>query len=82
MDETPQYWFAAKRYGWGWGFPLTWQGWVVYAVWLVGLIVLLRHFAVPHHPLRILIITIGMLIPLTGICYWKGEPLRLPWRNR
>lgn len=22
-------WFPAKRYGWGWGLPVTWQGWVV-----------------------------------------------------
>jgi|HubBroStandDraft_1064217.scaffolds.fasta_scaffold2904925_1 broad specificity phosphatase PhoE len=82
MDETPRYWFAAKLFGWGWGLPLTWEGWVVYGVWLVGFIALLRHFAVPQHPLRILIITIGTLIPLTAICYWKGEPLRPPWRNR
>ena len=26
------YWFPAKRYGWGWGVPNTWQGWVVVAV--------------------------------------------------
>jgi hypothetical protein len=24
-------WFRAKKYGWGWGLPLTWQGWVVFA---------------------------------------------------
>jgi hypothetical protein len=22
-------WFPAKRYGWGWGLPSAWQGWVV-----------------------------------------------------
>ncbi|HTS17465.1 MAG TPA: hypothetical protein VMP11_07825 [Verrucomicrobiae bacterium] len=22
-------WFRAKRYGWGWGLPCAWQGWVV-----------------------------------------------------
>ncbi len=24
-----KFWFPAKKYGWGWGFPVTWQGWVV-----------------------------------------------------
>lgn len=24
-DQQPRYWFAAKRYGWGWGMPLTWE---------------------------------------------------------
>lgn len=36
---TPEYWFATRppAHGWGWGAPLTWQGWVV----LVGFFVLL-----------------------------------------
>jgi hypothetical protein len=29
VTHEPNYWFPAKRYGWGWGFPGTWQGWVV-----------------------------------------------------
>ena len=39
------YWFRAKKYGWGWGLPLTWQGWVSFglfaAVWLIALLTLL-----------------------------------------
>jgi hypothetical protein len=31
MPQDPEYWFPAKRYGWGWGIPVTWQGWVVFA---------------------------------------------------
>jgi hypothetical protein len=27
-------WFAPKRYGWGGGRPVTWQGWVVTLVYL------------------------------------------------
>jgi hypothetical protein len=34
-EPTPGYWFPAKRYGWGWGPPLTWQGWVFMISWLV-----------------------------------------------
>lgn len=35
-------WFRVKKYGWGWGLPATWQGWmvlvlyVVYIVWAFG----------------------------------------------
>jgi hypothetical protein len=32
VTEPPEYWFPAKRYGWGWGLPQTWQGWLVLAV--------------------------------------------------
>lgn len=31
------YWFPAKRYGWGWGFPTVWQGQAT----LVGFILML-----------------------------------------
>ncbi|MGF6701877.1 hypothetical protein OKW38_006554 [Paraburkholderia sp. MM5496-R1] len=26
MSPSREYWFPAKRYGWGWGLPLRWQG--------------------------------------------------------
>ena len=32
--SRPPYWFHAKRYGWGWGLPATWQGWVVLIMWI------------------------------------------------
>ena len=32
MQPEAEYWFPAKRYGWGWGLPIAWQGWVVLAV--------------------------------------------------
>jgi hypothetical protein len=37
-SNPPRYWFPAKRYGWGWGLPCTWQGWLVLAAYL-GLMV-------------------------------------------
>lgn len=27
-------WFNQKKYGWGWGLPATWQGWVVLLLYL------------------------------------------------
>jgi hypothetical protein len=79
MDQGRQYWFAAKRYGWGWGLPLTWQGWVVYVGWFAvlfgGLASLgLRQLPVPH-----LVFVVTMVVLLLVICYWKGEPPR--WRS-
>lgn len=34
MKTPSTYWFPAKRYGWGWGFPVTWQGWAVLAAFV------------------------------------------------
>lgn len=32
MDDRP-IWFAPKRYGYGSGLPVAWQGWVVMAIY-------------------------------------------------
>ncbi len=32
MSDRPAFWFPVKRYGWGWGLPVRWQGWVVFAL--------------------------------------------------
>jgi hypothetical protein len=79
MDGGEQYWFPAKRFGWGWGPPNTWQGWVATVLWAVVLFVGIR--GLPFHgrvvaqgAFAIAMIGIYMLI-----CYWKGEPPRWRW---
>jgi hypothetical protein len=41
MSERPE-WFAPKRYGYGAGLPIAWQGWLLLAVYLalVGAVIL------------------------------------------
>jgi len=39
MESQRKYWFPAKRYGWGWGIPSTWQGWLVLGAFAVLVIV-------------------------------------------
>jgi hypothetical protein len=78
MARSAQYWFPAKRYGWGWGPPLTWQGWVVLIVWLA----ILGAAAIrlmPMHPIEFTVFTLIMVGLLTLICYIKGEPPRWRW---
>lgn len=33
--DAPRPWFAAKRFGFGAGMPIAWQGWALIAAWLV-----------------------------------------------
>ena len=47
MRRGPPYWFPSKRYGWGWGLPICWQGWVVFGVYLV--LLPLGFFLFPPH---------------------------------
>ncbi|MCC2954099.1 hypothetical protein LK542_00550 [Massilia sp. IC2-477] len=70
-----KYWFPAKPpgYGWGWGLPLTWQGWVVF----VGFFVLLvagAIFYLPDSPGWYLFHVFCLVDLLIFICARKGEP--------
>lgn len=37
MAQASKAWFAPKRFGYGAGLPIAWQGWVVLAVFIAGL---------------------------------------------
>jgi hypothetical protein len=78
MTRPGQYWFAAKRYGWGWGPPLTWHGWVVLIVWL-AILTAAAMWLMPMHPTKFTVFTVIMVGILTLICYLKGEPPRWRW---
>jgi hypothetical protein len=79
MDSGPRYWFRAKRHGWGWGLPLTWEGWVVNTVWLCVLVAVVPSLHGHQHVLDHVVFIVGMVAALFGVCYWKGEPLRWRW---
>ena len=74
-----QYWFPAKRYGWGWGPPNCWQGWAVMVAHLVvvfwSIFVALRtgNWLVFYAVLAVS--TVLLLL----ICWWRGEPPRWRW---
>jgi len=82
MPEVERYWFPAKRYGWGWGFPVTWQGWVV----LIGFLILLG-VGVPIFPPRKSVFSFiayvcVLSVLLLAVCYAKGEPPRWRWGDK
>ncbi len=79
MTREPDYWFPAKRYGWGWGLPSRWQGWVVFIGYflLLGLGV----FFLPpeRRPLAFLAYASVLSFALVGVAWLKGEPPRWRW---
>ena len=54
-------WFAPKRYGYGAGLPISWQGWVVLLAYLA--IVCVVAAKLRDKPL----VTIAIVIPLTTV---------------
>ena len=81
MRNDKEYWFPAKRFGWGWGPPVTWQGRIVVAVWaaafVVGAVVLL-----PDRRGTFALYALGMAGVLTLLCYLTGEPPAWRWGDR
>lgn len=79
MSQEQNYWFPAKRYGWGWGMPATWQGWAVMAIFFILLIAIA--VAVPPQlaPAEFIACVVILSLALTGVCWWKGEPPRWRW---
>ena len=74
MGESKRYWFPRKAFGWGWGLPCAWQGWVVYALWLAVFIAL--HFVFPPttHLTAFLVGVFASVAALVVVCWLKGEP--------
>lgn len=80
-DKPKRYWFPAKRYGWGWGFPSAWQGWVVFIVF-IAVVSILPMFIDPNDNLLGFIVAMTVVAAIViGICCVKGEPPKWRWGN-
>ena len=68
------YWFPAKTHGWGWGLPVTWQGWTVVAVYaaVVAAAVVLLHRK--QKKVAFTAVVVAATAVLVAICYVTGEP--------
>jgi hypothetical protein len=82
MEEQDKYWFPAKRYGWGWGPPATWQGWVVLAGYIAAVMSITVFLSPDRHPLLFPIGLASVTCVLIGICLRKGEPPSWRWGGK
>lgn len=74
-----RWWFPAKRYGWGWGFPSAWQGWVVLFGFLAAMTFISFVFPPDDRLGLFLGGVIGCSVVLVAICFAKGERPRWRW---
>jgi hypothetical protein len=78
---TQRYWFPAKRYGWGWGLPRTWEGWLAIALFL-GLIIAGTMLFPPRAMLfSYLAYVLVLSVLFLSVCWLTGEPPRWRWGN-
>jgi lipoprotein signal peptidase len=82
-EKNKDIWFPAKKYGIGWGFPVTWQGWVVSLSYL--LIVLGGSFILTDTP-RSKMLFLSFIFILTFlfvyICIKRGEKFKWRWSDK
>jgi hypothetical protein len=82
MSIEQKYWFPAKRFGWGWGIPSVWQGWVVLLVFF-GLLTGGALVLLPAHGAAIFVAYSSVLSAiLVAVCWIKGEPPRWRWGSQ
>ena len=77
--KPPRFWFRAKTYGWGWGPPSTWEGWVVMLVYIALIPAAVAVFPPDRNMPAFLASMFGLSGALIAICWWTGEPPRWRW---
>lgn len=79
MSKEGKYWFPAKRYGWGWGAPSTWQGWLVLGIYLTVVVTVALLFSPETQPAIYISSLVVASLVLALVCWLKGEPTRWRW---
>ena len=82
MPEPSRYWFPAKRYGWGWGLPASWQGWVVIALYTALIAAGAVVISPSGRPGAFVAYLLLLSLMLIAVCWAKGEPPRWRWGKR
>ena len=79
-ENQKEIWFPAKRYGYGWGFPVKPQGWVFFIAWLGIFFAGTTVSQVQgREPLVFWLFILAMVVVLLAVCYLKGEKPRWRW---
>lgn len=80
-DSDDDAWFAAKRYGYGAGIPIAWQGWALLVAYIAAL-ALMSRLLLPAHRSVWAIIFVALTIALIAIVaqhtrggwHWRWGP--------
>lgn len=78
-SPAKRYWFPAKRFGYGWGPPITWHGWVVLAIYVALVVAGIGVFPPGERLLAFLAYEFVVTPALVAVCYATGEPPSWRW---
>ena len=71
-------WFPRKKFGIGWGFPVTRAGWVFFIGWSLVTVFGCYYFQGEEQVPLLLGFMLLMTLLLLLVCYFKGEKLNPP----
>jgi len=72
-EQSPSFWFPTKTYGWGWGLPVRWQGWLVLAGYFALQYLGIRHFRAERNIRGLFIFLFAVTAILIAVVVLKGE---------
>lgn len=75
-----EFWFPAKKFGYGWGLPSKWQGWVALGS-LLALFAVCGFAVLPAHPVLFGALAFLLLGAFIALGHLKGEPTHWSWRK-
>jgi len=82
MERSQDIWFPAKRFGWGWGLPVRWQGWLALAIYVAAV----AWGVILYSPTRNIGAFLAVVLLATFVfglvCWWKGEAPRWRWGEK
>ncbi|MGJ8686072.1 MAG: hypothetical protein ACSHWQ_01240 [Spongiibacteraceae bacterium] len=69
-----KYWFPAKKYGFGWGFPVVWQGWLFLLTWAAAVFIGIAYIEAQLLSAYVFsAFVFVMVLILVAVCLVKGE---------
>ena len=82
-NDKKNIWFPAKKYGIGWGFPVTWQGWVVLLSYILLILIGIKNVTGSFSQVVFFLVYVAFLTALLiFICLKKGEKPAWRWGNK
>jgi hypothetical protein len=82
QPQGKRYWFPTRSYGWGWGLPVVWQGWVVFLSYAALIALVFWRVPPGEEPLKHAICVTVLTIALVVVCWLKGAPPRWRWGGK
>ena len=77
------FWFGAKRYGFGWGFPARWQDWVVIVAYFALLFGGIYYLKTQRNAPVLLVYVVVLTVALLAVVAATGErPVRWRWGGK